>query len=30
MVQALLDQELALIEAGAIDPLGKRFVASPR
>lgn len=28
MAQALLDQELALIDAGAIDPLGKRFVAS--
>ena len=28
MAQALLEQELALIDAGAIDPLGKRFVVS--
>lgn len=28
MAQALLDQELSLIDAGSIDPLGKRFVAA--
>jgi SAM-dependent methyltransferase len=30
MAQALLDEELARIDSGAIDPLGKRFVAAPR